>query len=272
MTTVTVVNQKGGVCKTTLCRNLGYLLASKYGKRVLLIDLDSSGNLSSFFGFETTDDVVCGAAKIISNLDMDPHEGICDTRVQNLKIITGSEYLGRTERDVKSDNSSPQQKRLQYQLNKIKDEFDYCLVDCPPTVSDSILVYNSLVASDQVIIPCVPSKDSVQGVSKVQDMVEGVNRWFNDRLTIRGVVFFRIGHKTIDKDLVRQKLPVPRFRAYVRECGALAEYSLLQGKVFCEYQESSSGSKDMANLAAEFVGAKFPYPDELQEELDDYIS
>ncbi len=271
MVTITVVNQKGGVCKTTLCRNLGYLLATQYHKRVLLIDLDSSGNLSYFFGFPTGSKVECGASKVIANVDLDPMTAIEETRVEGLFLLSGSESLGRTEREISSDTAKPQQGRLRFQLNKVQSQFDYCLIDCPPTVSDSVLVYNALVSSDQVLIPCVATHDSVHGVGKVVSMVSDVNQWWNDRLTIRGVVFCRIGRKTLDRELVKLRLPVPRFRTYIRESSAVAEYSREMNVTFHEYNAAAPGSRDMDNLAAELIGAEFPYPEELPEELDEFM-
>lgn len=271
MITVTIVNQKGGVCKTTLCRNLGYLLASQYKKRVLLIDLDSSGNLSYFFGLRPAAEETCGASTVILDMDYDPSNAILQTRVEGLDLIPGNESLGRTQRDIQNDVSTPQQSRLKYQLSKIREQFDYCFIDCPPTVSDSLLVFNALVASDQVMIPCPASYDAIDGVGKVMSMVSEVNRWWNDRLTIRGVVFCRIGRMTIDKELIKQPLPVPRFRTYIRESRALAEYSRAGSISFHEYDASAPGAHDMDNLAAEFVGAEYPHPEDLPEELGDFM-
>ena len=272
MITASVVNQKGGVCKTTLCRNLGDILATRYGKKVLLVDLDSSGNLSYFFGLNTGKSEKCGAAQVIWDINLDPNEHIVSTRLDNLFLLPGGEYLGDVEMNILADTSKPQQVRLRHQLKKVQNQFDYCLIDCPPTVARSVIVYNALTASDHVIIPCTATYDSIRGIGKIIEMTNDTNEWWNDKVTIRGVVYCRVGRKNLDRELLKQKLPVPRFRTYIHECSALAEYSRANNITFREHSPSASGTHDMENLAAELIGQAFPYPEELPDELDDFIA
>ena len=274
MITATIVNRKGGVCKTTVCRNLGYLLASKYGKRVLLVDLDSSGNLSDFFNVRrhVTDDT--GAAAIVANMDEDPTKHIAETRIENLYVLPGNSTLGKAEVAIKLDDFNPQQFRLKNQLVKIENNFDYCLIDCPPTVSNAILVVNALACSNDVIIPCTADKDAIDGTWSMIPNIETV-KGYNDKLAIRGIVLCRIGNRSIDKQLV-QDFPfqgVPRFRTYIRESINAVERSRFEGKLLREWDPKckEKATRDFENLAAEYVGAEFPYPDDVVAAIADFM-
>lgn len=271
MNIATIVNQKGGVCKTTICRNLGYLLAKKYGKKVLLIDLDSSGNLSNFFGLRRPSNDDSGSSRVLLDLESNPADYVVETRIKGLYLLPGNESLGKTEKDIKSDDLLPQQNRLKIQLKKISSQFDYCFIDCPPTVTNAILVINALACSDEVLIPCPANMDAIDGVNHIINMVNTIQQYYNDHLTIRGVIFTRISRKTIDKKLITQKLAIPRFRTHIRESSALAEYSRAASLMFEEYDEASKGTHDMANLAAEYLGEEFPYPEDLPSELNEYL-
>lgn len=271
MNIATIVNQKGGVCKTTICRNLGYLLAEVYHKKVLLIDLDSSGNLSNFFSLRKPSSDDAGASRVLLDLDSNPSDYILETRIKNLFLLPGNESLGKTEKDIKSDDLLPQQNRLKIQLSKIKDQYDYCFIDCPPTVTNAILVINALACSDEVLIPCPANMDAIDGVNHIINMVHTIQQYYNDRLTIRGVIFTRISRKNIDKQLLTMPLAIPRFRTFIRESSALAEYSRANYQMFREYDPSAKGTHDMDNLAAEYLGEAFPYPEELPTELNDFL-
>ncbi len=271
MNIATIVNQKGGVCKTTICRNIGYLLAAKYGKKVLLIDLDSSGNLSNFFGLRRPSNDDAGASRVLLDLNSDPADYVEKTRIKNLYLMPGNDTLGRTEKEIKSDDLLPQQNRLKLQLKKISNQFDYCFIDCPPTVTNAILVINALACSDEVLIPCPANMDAIDGVNHIINMVNTIQQYYNDQLTIRGVIFSRISRKNIDRQLLNQQLAIPRFRTYIRESSALAEYSRAANLMFDEYDASAKGSHDMANLAAEYLGMEYPYPEELPSELNEFL-
>lgn len=276
MFTTTIVNQKGGVCKTTVCRNLGALLAQKYHKRVLLIDLDSSGNLSNFFERRMPSGDDRGVAAVITNPDANPADYIVPTRIDGLYILPGNDTLGKAEKEIKNDDMLPQQHLLRLQLEKISDEFDYCLIDCPPSVDNSILVINALSCCDDVIIPCLSNIDSVDGVAHIMVMVQKAQRFWNNKLAIRGILFNKImTRRNIDKDILVQShlLGAPRFRVFIREATALAENSRAENKTFGEFDKRAKerATRDMENLAAEYLGVEYPYPEEVTELESEYL-
>ena len=271
----TVVNRKGGVGKTTLVRNLAYLLAADYGKRVLMIDLDSSGNLSEFFGAEAPEtNEYYGVAELLVNPDADPREMIHHTTQPNLDILPGNSTIAKAEMEVKLDVMLPQQYRLAEHLQKIQDDYDFCLIDSPPTVDAAITVINALSCSNDVIIPCTPNANAIKGVDTITSMVKTVQR-YNKALSIRGVVLCRIGYKKLDKELLEAHLSIPRFKTYIRESSATAEYSEVAHLSFRDYSRKAPVCLDMDNLTAEYLGVAFPHPEQFdahpEDDDDDYL-
>ena len=142
---ISIANQKGGVGKTTTAVNLSACLAQK-GKRVLLIDIDPQGNATSGLGIETHTD------KSVYNVlidDMDISETIVKTMVKKLEVCPANINLAGAEVELVSMVS--RETRLKDALNKIKDEYDYILIDCPPSLG--LITLNAFTASDSVLVP-----------------------------------------------------------------------------------------------------------------------
>jgi chromosome partitioning protein len=263
---------KGGVCKTTTTRNMGYILATVYNKKVLLIDLDSSGNLSSAFDVKPAEDPITkkpvdtiGSSCILVDKDANPLDHIKETRVPNLYVMPGDKTLGAAEVAIKLDVSYPQQFRLSQQLKKINDQFDYCLIDCPPTIENSITVINALQACDNVLIPTTPNADALNGIYSVKSMVDTVSD-FNPKIMIRGALLCRVARNAYCRALVNDSIientyGIPCFNTFIRE-SVKAEYSLLNGRVFCEEDKHSKPALDYDNFTAEFLGEPLPHPNE----------
>lgn len=267
MIVATVVNAKGGVGKTTITGNLGYLLATQYGKKVLLIDLDSAANLSSFMDIQLAPNDKAGLTSVLSDTDNDIKEHIFKTRIENLDIIPCNQTLAAAEDRIRADIICPQQTRLMKQLDKVSSEYDYCIIDSTPSIGDSIRVINALTCCDDVIIPCTPEADAISGMGKVVDMITKVKQNINPKLNIRGVVYTKVANMAFDRSVLDLKLQIPRFRTYIRECKKVAKESRATGLTFKEYDPKAKGTFDMDNFAAEYIGAKFPHPDYLPKEL-----
>jgi len=145
-----VVSGKGGVGKTTTSINLAASLGY-YGKKVLLVDLDPQGNTTTGIGINKGKitynlyDVLIGACNI--------KDSIIVTKFKNLSVLPASINLSSLEADLrdKSDIIGLRGEQLKHNLSEVKDDYDYIIVDCPPTLS--ILITNALTASDSVIIP-----------------------------------------------------------------------------------------------------------------------
>ncbi|MFR5684837.1 MAG: ParA family protein, partial [Clostridia bacterium] len=142
---VSIANQKGGVGKTTTAINLSTILAKK-GKKVLLIDADPQGNATSGLGVEKE---VENSVYDILVSDVGVKETLQDTKVNNLKICPSNINLAGAEVELVSMMSREQ--RLKEKLDEVKDDFEYIIIDCPPSLG--LITLNAFTASDSVLIP-----------------------------------------------------------------------------------------------------------------------
>ncbi len=175
-------NQKGGVGKTTTCVNMSAYLAS-FGKKVLLIDLDPQGNASSGLGIQKNS-LKKSSYSLICEDDADTKAYILPTVVDNLSIIPSNIDLAGAE--IELVNMENRERALISSIAKIKDEYDYITIDCPPSLG--LLTINALVASDSVIIPIQSEFYALEGLSQLINTIRLVQKHRNPRLTIDGVV------------------------------------------------------------------------------------
>lgn len=183
---IAVANQKGGTGKTTTCVNLGIGIAMR-GKRVLLIDADSQGNLAASLGIDETDELdvtlISILEKIINNEPWELSEGILhhDEGVDFLPANDELAGLETTLVDVKNRETI-----LRQYTNKIRDYYDYILIDCKPSLG--MVTINALVAADCVLIPVEASYLPVKGLQQLIKTIGRVNRQLNPGLEIEGIV------------------------------------------------------------------------------------
>lgn len=143
---IAVANQKGGVGKTTTAVNLGACIAT-LDKKVLLIDIDPQGNTTSGIGINKADVRYCIYDVIIN--DVAPEETILETAVKNLSLMPATIQLAGAEIELVPTIS--REVRLRKALQPLRKQYDYILVDCPPSLG--LLTVNALTASDSVLIP-----------------------------------------------------------------------------------------------------------------------
>lgn len=187
---IAIFNQKGGVGKTTTNINLGACLALK-GKRVLMIDIDPQGNTTSGIGIrkrvltETLYDVL-----IDDNVNI--KKVILPTRTENLFILPASVDLAGAEVELASLEG--REGRLKKAVDSVRDDFDYILIDCPPSLG--ILTLNSLTAVDSVLIPIQCEFYALEGVSQLISTIELVKKNLNPDLYIEGVILSMFDGRT----------------------------------------------------------------------------
>lgn len=186
---IAIFNQKGGVGKTTTNINLATCLAMK-GKRILLLDIDPQGNTTSGLGI---------AKKFLENTlysvligEVDPESAVMSTGIPGLWIIPASVELAGAE--IELVELEGRERRLKDALDKVKDDYDYIFIDCPPSLG--LLTINSLTAVDSVLIPIQCEFYALEGVSQLMSTIELVRQNLNPELEVQGVILSMFDGRT----------------------------------------------------------------------------
>ena len=185
---ISVANQKGGVGKTTTTVNLSTILAKK-GKKVLLIDTDPQGNATS--GLGVSKDVELSVYDILIG-DTEFDETLQETAIKNLKVCPSNISLAGAEVQLVSMMSREQ--RLKTKLDKIKDQYDYILIDCPPSLG--LVTLNAFTASDSVLIPVQCEYFALEGLGQLLNTVNLVKKHLNKNLEIEGALLTMYDSRT----------------------------------------------------------------------------
>lgn len=187
---IAIFNQKGGVGKTTTNINLAACLAVK-GKKILVLDIDPQGNTTSGLGIskKTLENT---SYELLINDDMDPQSAILKTGVKNLDILPASVDLAGAE--IELVQLEGREKRLKKALDKIRSNYDYIFIDCPPSLG--LLTINALTAVDSVLIPIQCEFYALEGVSQLISTIELVRRSLNPQLQIEGVILSMFDGRT----------------------------------------------------------------------------
>lgn len=186
---IAIANQKGGVGKTTTSVNLSACLAY-LGKKVLLMDIDPQGNASSGIGVAKGELESCIYDVLID--DEPPENVILQSKVENLFVLPATISLAGAEIELVSTIS--RELRLKNALEKIKDNYDFIIIDCPPSLG--LLTLNALTASDAIIIPVQCEYYALEGLSQLLSTIRLVQKHLNKNLMIDGVVLTMLDART----------------------------------------------------------------------------
>lgn len=245
---VSVVNQKGGVGKTTTSMNLAAYLAH-CGKYVLLVDLDPQGNASSGFGHDIT--ALPGTYEALTDIEKTKHY-IVSTAHAGLSILPGSANLAGAQ--VELVNEFNRERKLEQALLTVRNDYDYIIIDNPPSLG--LLTINGLVASDSVLVPVQAEYYALEGLGQLMQTVNLVREHLKPDLNIMGAVITMFDPRTNLSNQVLQELykhfPGKIFRSVIPRSVRLAEAPSF-GKSILHYDPASKAAKAYERLAREFL-------------------
>ena len=246
---ISIANQKGGVGKTTTSVNLGACLAH-IGKKVLLVDIDPQGNATSGMGVEKADVNQCVYNVLVE--DVDVKQVILPTSEENFDIIPATIQLAGAEIELVPTIS--REVRLKRALDTVKNQYDYILIDCPPSLG--LLTLNSLTASDSIIIPVQCEYYALEGLSQLLSTVRLVQKHLNKNLAIEGVLLTMLDARTnLGLQVIEEVKKYFQDRVYksiIPRNVRLSE-APSHGKPIITYDPKSRGAEVYLELAKEVI-------------------
>ena len=252
---ISIVNQKGGVGKTTTSINLSASLAV-LGKKVLLIDLDPQGNATTGVGFNKGD--IDSSIYDVINGNIDINEAILKTKFSNLFLLPGSLQLAGIDYEFmdkeREDPTFQKAFQLKDKIALIKDKFDYIIMDCQPSLG--IVVTNALSASDSVIIPVQCEFYALEGITGLLNAVMLTQKKLNPDLKLEGVLLTMFDSKTnLGIEVIEEVRSYFKDKVYTTIIPRLIRLAEApsHGKPIIAYEPKSKGSAAYLNLAKEVI-------------------
>ena len=248
---IAVANQKGGVGKTTTSVNLGACLA-RAGQKVLLIDTDAQGNATSGIGVRKHNIENDVYDVIVSELPI--REAIMPTYIDNLDVVPATIQLAGAEIELTAQMA--REKKLYDAVQDVKEEYDFILIDCPPSLG--LLTINAFTASDSILIPVQSEYYALEGLSQLMNTIQLVQKHFNPDLQIEGVLMTmldartNLGNQVVEevKKFFKEKV----YKTVIPRNVRLSE-APSHGMSIIDYDPRSRGAEEYEALAKEVLKA-----------------
>ena len=250
---ISVINQKGGVGKTTTVINLATAL-SLLRKKILVIDLDPQGNATTGFGVPSNDgtktvyDVLNGNANFASTIK--------STKIDNLKLVSSNVDLSGLEVETANENRRAflLKDKIESYLNSNENDFDYIFIDCPPSLN--LLTVMSLVVAKSLIVPLQAEFFALEGLSQLMKTIDRIKMKLNPTLEIRGVLLTMFDKRNrlslqVDRE-AREFFNEKVYRTVIPRNVRLSE-APSHGVPILIYDKLCTGSKSYSDFAEEFL-------------------
>lgn len=249
MKTISIINEKGGVCKTATALNIGELLGRK-GYSTLFVDLDPQSNLTHALKAPQTEANIYTSLKAPETTE----RAIVNSIRYKCSLIPATRELSMIDKEIPAEG---REYRLKQALATLEDKFDYCIVDTPPALGT--LTINALTASESLIIPTSADMFSLEGIGQLSSTIQTIRQLTNPSLYIRGILLTRYNKRSVFRASIAElleelasKLNTRVYQTYIREGVALPEAIALRESLF-DYAPRSNVAQDYKHLIEEII-------------------
>lgn len=252
MRTISIINLKGGVCKTTTSVNMAYALSELGDKRVLLIDNDKQGNASKTFNLYDPEDENTIARAMLEK-DLDVREIIKKTKYEKIDMVTANMDLLSANFRTTAQIAGRQQTKFRKAFAPIRDEYDYCIIDNAPDINMNIV--NALVMSEEVIVPIVLDQYALDGLEILIEQIEQVQDEYNEALDFSGCLITQYQKNELNLQGIEllKKRGIPVFEQYIRRTEKKVHESTFAKMPVMEYSVRCGASQDYRKFVLQYL-------------------